>query len=318
MTAPGAITAAGVAAAVAAISPEFRNTPLLRDIRIGGAPPLLLKDETATPIGSFKGRGTENFAHHHARATPEVVAASAGNFGQGLALSLARRGGRAIIFAAATANPLKIARMESLGAEVRRAGRDVDAANDAAKTFARERGLPFVEDAAFPEIAEGAGTIALELVQSDAAFDAIYLPVGGGALINGVSAILKARRPEVTIIGVCAAGAPAYALSWRARQPVATETVDTFADGIALRAPVASSVAEIVGRVDDFVLVDDDEILAAMRALHEATGVAAEPAGAAGIAAAVKDARRRGVLRPATIISGGNIAPDDHARWFGA
>ncbi|NWG92086.1 MAG: pyridoxal-phosphate dependent enzyme, partial [Parvularculaceae bacterium] len=287
----------------------------LRDVAFEGAPAMLLKDETATPIRSFKGRGTENFAQLYAATAPLVVCASAGNFGQGLALSMARRGGRAIVFAARAANPLKIARMKELGAEVRLEGGDFDAANAAATAFARDADLPFVEDAAFPEIAEGAGVIALEMAEED--FDAIYVAVGGGALINGISALLKNARPDVAVIGVCAEGAASYALSWRARRPVETQKVDTFADGIAIRAPVEASVAELVARVDDFVLVSDAEILRAMRALHRATGIFAEPAGAAGVAAAVKDAAARRAQRPASIICGGNVAPDDRTRWFG-
>lgn len=298
------------------ISPEFLETPLLRDVALQGAPAMLLKDETATPIRSFKGRGTENFAHHYAATAPLVVCASAGNFGQGLALSMARRGGKAIVFAAASANPLKMARMRELGAEVRSEGGDFDAANAAAMAFARNADLPFVEDAAFPEIAEGAGVIALEMADED--FDVIYAPVGGGALINGISAFLKEARPDATVIGVCAEGAPSYALSWRARRAVETQKVDTIADGIAIRAPVEASVAELVARVDDFVLVSDAEILSAMRALHRATGIMAEPAGAAGVAAALKDAAARGARRPASIICGGNVAPDDRERWFGS
>lgn len=310
------MTAAGIAAAAGVIDPAFLDTPLIDGVRIGGLP-LLVKDETANPIRSFKGRGTEFFAHVHAAAMPVVVCASAGNFGQGLARAMARRGGRAVVFAATGANPLKIDRMRALGAEVVLQGEDFDAANAAARAHAEARGLAFVEDAAWPEIAEGAGTIAREMTAAGTDFDAVYVPAGGGALVSGIGCWLRDARPGVRVIGVCAEGAPSLALSWRAGRVVPTDRADTIADGIAVRAPAAAAVAVMRQVVDDMVLVSDAQIVAAMRLLHAATGIAAEPAGAAGVAAALADAPARGVRRAATVVCGANVAPQDAARWFG-
>lgn len=313
------ITVDGISNASTVIAPEFLDTPLLDAVRFDwvDAPDVTLKDETATPIRCFKGRGTDYFADKRAAAHPKVVCASAGNFGQGLAMAMARRGGKAVVFAATNANALKVERMRDLGGEVILRGGDFDEANAAARAYAEERRLPFIEDAALGEIAEGAGTIAKELTEAGAEIDAIYVPVGGGALINGIGTWLRHARPDVLVIGVCAEGAPALALSWQNRKAVATRQVDTIADGIAIGAPVTAARQHMLGVVHDFVLVSDAEILGAMRAIRRATGIAAEPAGAAGVAAAFKDARSRGVDRSASVLCGANVPAEKMADWFG-
>ena len=314
------VSPTGIEAAELVIDQEVRGTPFLSDIRLPQVPAIsaLLKDETQTPIGSFKGRGTEHFAHQYAKKTPKVVCASAGNFGQGLARSMSRRGGEAIVFAATNANPLKIDRMRELGANVRLAGADFDAANAAAKAFAEERDLPFVEDAAFGEIAEGAGTIAKEMTDAGASFDAIYVPIGGGALINGIGTWLKHCRPEVKVIGVCAEGAPAFAHSWREGRVIETKSVDTIADGIAIRTPLWPAFEQMRRVVDDCILVSDQQMLDAMQAVHKAIGVRLEPAGAAGVAGLMCDASVRGVEHAATVLCGANVPPDKQVAWFGS
>jgi threonine dehydratase len=314
------ITPEGITQASGLIKPEFLNTPLHRNISLAATPSLsiTLKDETASPICCFKGRGTDYFAHTYAATSPVVVCASAGNFGQGLAMAMHRRGGKAIVFAAKNASPLKITRMKELGGEVILSGHDFDEANDAARMYANEKGLPFVEDAAFAEIAEGAGTLAKEMTESEAEFDAIYIPVGGGALINGVGTWLKQARPDVKVIGVCAEGAPSLAISWKERKVVETATVNTFADGIAIRTPALPTIQHMMKVVDDFVLVSDAEILNAMRVTHCTTGIRPEPSGAAGVAAIIKDAEIRGIKHPASLICGANVPDDKMTDWFGA
>ena len=320
MTPPLSITRQGIARAARLIAPEFLDTPMHEGVTLEGtdAPAMLLKDETATPIGCFKGRGTDYYAQAIAGDAPVVVCASAGNFGQGLARAMARRGGRAVVFAATNANPLKLRRMRELGGEVVLEGGDFDAANEAARAHAAREGLPFVEDAAFGEIAEGAGTLAREMTEGGAAFDAFYVPVGGGALANGIGTWLRHARPEAKVIGVCARGAPSLALSWERGEAVGTDAVDTFADGIAIRAPVPAAVRHMREVVDAFVLVDDEEILRAMRAVDRALGIRLEPSGAAGVAAILKDARARGLSRPATVLCGANVPEERIADWFEA
>ena len=319
MQAELAISAEGVIEAAQAIHPEFLNTPLSASTKLGGAEGavVVLKNETATPIHSFKGRGTDYFAHCRAARVPRVVCASAGNFGQGLALAMGRRGGQAVVFAAANANPLKVMRMRELGAEVVLEGDDFDAANVAARRYAATEDLPFVEDAAWGEVAEGAGTIAREMTEAGVEFDAIYVPVGGGALINGIGTWLKHARPDVRVIGVCAEGAPALAMSWQRSTTVETARVETIADGIAIRQPVPAAVWHMRRVVDDFVLVSDAELIAAMRAVRQAIGIALEPSGAAGVAAIWKHAAENAYRRPATVLCGSNVPPDRYGAWFG-
>src|SRR6185295_4444339 len=152
-------------------------------------------------------------------------------------------------------------RMRALGAEVKIAGADFDAAKEAGRAWARGEGLPFVEDGREPWITEGAGTIGVEMLERDDAFDAILVPLGNGALLNGVARWIKAASPATEVIGVCAAGAPSMERSWRkgpGAPVVETERTDTIADGVAVRIPIAEAVADMHGLVDDVMLVPDD------------------------------------------------------------
>ena len=276
---------------------------------------LTLKVETLNPIRSFKGRGASFFVRKSvlAGAIPGtgLVCASAGNFGQGLAHAGRTQGIPVTVFAAEGANPRKLARMRALGADVRLAGEDFDAAKAAGRAWARAQGLPFVEDGLEPWITEGAGTIGRELLACDAAFDAILVPLGNGALLNGVARWVKAASPATEIIGVCASGAPSMARSWR-RGPgapvVETERADTIADGVAVRVPIPEAVADMHGLVDDVLLVDDDVIRKAMSLVETHVGVVLEPAGALGVAAVLTARDRFASRAVATILCGGNRA----------
>lgn len=294
------------------IDPVFRDTPCFADPglddRLGCR--LLAKDETATPIGSFKGRGADYWMGAANPGNAPVVCASAGNFGQGVAYAARARKVPVTVFAAKTANPLKVEAMRRLGAAVKVAGDDFDAAKDAARSYAGERGLEYLEDGAHPAIAEGAGTIALELTTTGARFDAIAVPVGNGALIGGIGLWMKHRAPDTTVIGVTARNAPAMAQSWRTKRVVETPAADTIADGIAVRKPVPYALAVMDRVVDDVIAVDDDAIRRAITLLYEISGLVVEPAGAAGIAAIIEHPHRFAGRRVATVLCGGNIAPD--------
>ncbi|MEZ5924103.1 MAG: pyridoxal-phosphate dependent enzyme [Hyphomicrobiaceae bacterium] len=316
---PRDVSAERIVEAAKFIDPVFLDTPIVTspalDKRVGR--PVLIKDESANPIGSFKGRGADNFCQIHAKSGSRLVCASAGNFGQGLAWGARRAGANVVVFAATTASPIKVERMRALGAEVRLEGADFDAANAAAKRFAADSGLPFVEDAAFPEIAEGAGTIARELTQAGLDFDAIVVPVGGAALINGIGTWLKHARPTVEVVGVCAAGAPAYKLSFDAGRLIVSDKIETIADGIAVREPVETALRTMRRVVDRALLVPDDEILAAMRLLYETTGLVAE--GTTGAALAVL-LRQSNIApgRPVVIPNcGANLTIEQKKTWLG-
>jgi threonine dehydratase len=301
------------------IDPVFLDSPTLTNVAFDAALrcQLMAKDETANPIGSFKGRGTELFAALALPPGEPLVCASAGNFGQGLARAAIRRCHACIVFAAETANPVKLDAMRRLGAEVRLAGTDFDAAKDAARHHAAAAGLRFVEDGSEAELAEGAGTLALELAASTP-FDAIVVQVGNGALLAGVGTATRHVVPHAEIIAVVAAGAPAMKLSLDAGQVIETAHADTIADGIAVRVPIAATLTHLRTCCDDVVAVSEARIFEAMRLIHHHLGIAVEPSGAVGVAAILDDPERFAGRRVATILCGGNLSPAMRERLLAA
>lgn len=315
------LSAARIEEAAARIDAAFTGTPQFESDPLGAAAGarVLLKVETATPIRSFKGRGADWFVQRllaEEGRPSALVCASAGNFGQGVAWAARRHALPVVVFAAEGASARKVEAMRALGADVRLAGADFDAAKDAARAHAEAVGARFVEDGREVAVAEGAGTIAVELATAGA-FDLLLAPLGNGALLAGMATWLKARRPSVRVVGVCAAGAPAMALSLRAGRPVTTARVDTVADGIAVRVPVPEAIDDLRGRVDDVLLVEEPELLRALRVLFQAHGLIAEPAGAAGIAALLAHAHRFAGARVAIPVCGGNLTDAQLRRWLG-
>lgn len=311
-----------IAAAAESIDPVFVRTPQLVSDALSGrlGMRMLCKVETLNPIRSFKGRGADALLRRleaEGEGDTELVCASAGNFGQGLAFAAGRRGRTVRVFAAEGANPLKVERMRQLGARVELAGRDFDAAKDAARAYAAGRAdARFVEDGREPAIAEGAGTIAVELDAWPEPLDAVLVPLGNGSLLAGMGTWLRARRPDTRIIGVCAAGAPAMALSLQAGRPVATETAESIADGIAVRVPVPEALADLRGVVDEVLCVDESSIVDAIRLVFDTLGLVVEPAGAVGIAAAAVHRARFAGQRLATPLCGGNLTTEQARRWL--
>jgi threonine dehydratase len=216
------------------IDPVFLGSPQYEAEALGDELGLRLvcKLETANPIRSFKGRGTDYLLHRLGGEAGRLVCASAGNFGQGLAYAARKRNVPLTVFAAENANPAKVKNMRRLGAEVYLEGEDFDESKAAAHALAESEGWRFVEDGWEVEISEGAGTLAIELCHWPEPFDALLVPLGNGALLSGVGAWMKAHAPSTEVIGVCAEGAPAMALSLREGVVKTTEKVDTIADGI--------------------------------------------------------------------------------------
>ena len=303
--------AAGIIDPVFLNSPQFRAEPLEQELDCR----VVVKVETLNPIRSFKGRGAE-YLMAMLGGRPQLVCATAGNFGQGMAYAARKRGLSLTIFASVTANPLKVARMRALGAEVRLVGEDFKAAHSAAKVFAAETGGTLIEDGRVPAIAEGAGTIGLELLRWPEPFDAILVPLGDGALLAGVARWVKAHRPATRMIGICASGAPAMERSWRARQAQELERTETIADGIAVQSPYPEAVTDLVGLVDDILLVEDDALLSAMQLAHRELGVVLEPSGAAGLAALTTYRERFKGQSIGTILTGGNVAAEQMRQWL--
>jgi threonine dehydratase len=281
---------------------------------------VFLKIETDLPTGSFKVRGALYALSVHVEqgGSREVVCASTGNHGAAVAWAAQRLGVPATIFLPIDSNQVKAGRIRALGARLVESGRDLSAAIDAAADYAAAEGAFFLHDASDPHVPVGTATIGAEIVEQLPDVDVIYVPMGDTALIRGVAAAVKQRRPSIRIVGVVAEQAPAYLLSWEksranadrgpdADNVVETPTCQTIADGLAIRRPLAPNVAAIRELVDEVVAVSEQEMLAAIELLDAREQVIAEPAGAAATAALMK--RPTAASTIAVLVTGGNIAP---------
>lgn len=307
-----------IEAASSVIDPVFCNTPLVWHDEldeITGAH-IAIKVETVNPIRSFKGRGTDLFVQRLSPNRQPMVAASAGNFGQGLAFA-ARKAGRSLtVFAPENGNPMKISAMRRMSADVRLAGFDMDAAKEVARNHAKNTNALFVEDGAHPAFAEGAGTIAMELTKTGGQFDAAVVPLGNGALLTGIAVWMKRFAPHAKVLGVVSQGAPSMQLSFARNKAVETARVNTIADGIAVRVPVLFSLDAMRGVVDEVLAVTDEQMLQAMRLAHRIFGLVVEPAGIAGLAAILADRARFRGQKVATVFAGGNLSPKQMRDWL--
>ena len=303
------LSLANIKRAATVIDPVFLNSPQFVDEQLSAAlgKRTVVKVETANPIRSFKGRGAD-FLLRNFDVRQKAVCASAGNFGQAIAYAGRSRGIAVEVYVPTDANPLKIARMRSFGAKVIAIGSDFDDGKQHARQYvAQQSDCIFVEDGQDPAIAEGAGTIGIELLKAGP-IDAVVVPLGDGALISGIAMWVKVQSPRTKIVGVCAEGAAAMEVSWRAGRAVSIDGADTFADGIAVRVPVADSVTRVNFLVDDIVLVSDAQMLEAMQIAASTLGLLLEPSGAAGLAAI--RAHHFAGDQIATILTGSNIHPD--------
>ena len=225
--------------AVGVIDPVFLHTPQYHAdslSRLLGVR-LVVKVETVNPIRSFKGRGAEYLASKIPEGT-ELITASAGNFGQAMAYACSRRKLRLTVYASVNANAFKLERMRMLGATVVLHGEDFDEAKIEAKRVALAAGQRMIEDGFDAETGEGAGTIGIELAEWKERMDAVLLPLGNGALACGVGRYLKEARPEIRVVAVQSAGAPAMLESWRRKEIVRLDAISTIADGIGVRIPI--------------------------------------------------------------------------------
>jgi threonine dehydratase len=300
-----------IAHSATVIPPEFLNSPQYNCEPLSEVLgcQLTLKLDFTNPIRSFKGRGASFFVSEMQRRgdTRAIVCASAGNWGQAMAYACRSFGLPIVIYAAVNANPLKVARMKALGAEVRQEGNDFDDAKDAAKAYAARNNGWMVEDGFDPEISEGHGTLAMELLSRGDAFDAIAIPLGNGAMLNGMARWIKAASPATRVVGVSAIGADAMEKSWRSKTIVTPDTADTIADGIAVRVPIPEAVNDMQGMVNDVLLITDVHIIEAMRLVYQHAGLLLEPAGAVGVAAIVARRELFAGKNVATVLCGNNI-----------
>jgi threonine dehydratase len=306
-----------IRAAVESIDPVFLNTPQYHAdslSRVLGAK-IVVKIETANPIRSFKGRGAEYLASKIPPQT-KLITASAGNFGQALGYACAKRNIGLTVFASVNANPLKLERMRALGAAVVLHGEDFDAAKIEAKRVASENGVRLVEDGLDVETGEGAGTIGLELANPKEPFDAVLLPLGNGALACGVGRYLKHVQPQIRVVAIQSAAAPAMLESWRQKSVVILDTISTIADGIGVRIPIPECVQDMEGTIDDGILVNDASLVDAMKLAHEHLGIVLEPSGAAGLAAILENRERFANQSVAVVLCGGNLTPEQMKLWI--
>ena len=308
---------AAIRAAHARIDPVFTGSPQyvhegLTD-RLGV--PVIVKVETANPIRSFKGRGTWTAMMALAgegRVGPDrpVVCASAGNFGQGVAYAARALGMTAVVFSSLHANRGKIARMRALGAEVVTVGEDFDAASAAAEAYAAEQGAELLVDGDDPRISTGAATLALELTEAVETGHlprpaVIAVPVGNGALINGVGSWTCTTLPDCQVVGIQAEGAAAMTLSFREGRPIDIDAAATYADGIASRIAIPAAVALMPGRVDEMRTVSEEALHEAQAELTAELGITVEGAAAASWAGLLAGERPAG---PAVVIvTGSNV-----------
>lgn len=271
-----------------------------------------LKVETIQPIRTFKVRGALNkLAHMSAeQRTAGVITASAGNHGLGVAYAAATFHAPATVYVPKTANQFKIEAIRRLGAKVVAAGRNYHGAFLQATEAQQESGATFVHAYDDPRVIAGQGTIAAELVHDLDDFDTVLVPVGGGGLISGIALYLKAKRPRTRIIGVEPAGADAMRRSLEAGSIVSLDRVDTIADGLAASTP-GKLTFDIVSRcVDEIVIVQEEEMLRAIRLLFEWEHLLAEPAGAAALAALLYHHRPAPNEKVVVILSGANVTDE--------
>ncbi len=294
-------------------TPAF-SWPLLAE-RVGAE--VVVKHENCQPTGAFKVRGGLTYVDALMRRAPEtkgLISATRGNHGQSLAFAGGRCGLAVTIVVPHGNSREKNAAMRALGAELVEHGQDFQSAREEAMRLAETRGLHAVPSF-HRDLALGVSTYALELLSDHPDLDALYVPIGQGSGICGCIAARDALALKTEIIGVQSSEAPAYALSFAAGHVVRTNSADTFADGMATRVPDEEALAVIAKGAARVVLVGDEEIAAAIRAYWTDTHHLAEGAGAAALAAAMKERARLQGRKVGLVLSGGNIDFDLFQRW---
>ena len=307
------ITFADIQQARQRISSLVHRTPLLSSATLSAMTdaPVLLKAENLQRTGSFKLRGAANRIAQLSPAERKrgVIAASAGNHAQGVALAASRMGIPCVIVMPRRASLAKVEATRGYGAQVELAGDSYDDAQRRAKALADERRLVLVHPFDDAQVIAGQGTIGLEILEDAPDVRLVVVPIGGGGLIGGIAAAVKAKAPRVRVVGVQAAAAPACVESLRGGRRVAVRPRPTVADGIAVGRPGKLPLELIRRYVDDVVTVDEEDITRTMVLLLERCKQVVEGAGAAALAAlmAGKAGQPRG--KAVAILSGGNIDP---------
>jgi threonine dehydratase len=276
-----------------------------------------LKLENLQPIGAFKVRGGINLCAGLTADERErgIIGASTGNHGQSLAYGAKLCDTRCVIVMPEEANPLKVESMRALGAEVRFQGQNFEEARMWAEEHAEATGMRYVHNVNSPALIAGVATMSLEIVEALPDVDVIITPIGGGSGAIGHCLVAKSLKPNVQVIGVQTAGAPAVYNSWRERT-LQQGPIHTAAEGLATGQAYYAPVRYFIERLDDMLLVGEDEMRDAIVRLARSAHVIAEESGAASTAAAVQIANRLAGKRVALIVTGGNITIDHLRRIF--
>jgi threonine dehydratase len=270
---------------------------------------IIVKHENHTPTGSFKARGGLVYVdalRSHGRLPNGLVTATRGNHGQSVAVAAIRNGLPCVVVVPEGNSAEKNAAMEAFGAELMIAGRDFDESRAVAASIEHERGYHLIPSF-HRDLVKGVATYAHELFTAWPDLDVIYVPIGMGSGICGLITVRDLLRLKTEIVGVVADNAPAFALSFEAGRPVPTASAKTFADGMACRDPQIEPFEIIKSGAARIVRVTDDEIAEAIRVIYSDTHNIAEGAGAAALAALIKETPRQAGKRVGVIQCGGNI-----------
>ena len=314
MTLAYPVTLTDILAAEARIRAHIRRTPMMADPLMQG---LMLKQEYRQETGAFKLRGATNavLSLSPQALTKGVVTASTGNHGRALAHAARAAGGRAVVCLSHLVPPNKVQAVRDLGAEVRVIGQSQDEAMVEVARAVAEEGLTEVPPFDHPAVVAGQGTLGLEILNDCPEATMVLVPVSGGGLAAGIAAAIKARSPNCRVIGISMERGAAMAASLTAGHPVEVTELSTLADSLGGGIGLSNAVTFAMCRalLDDMVLVTEDEIAAAMRHIHAATGDSVEGAAAVGHAAILAG---RVSVGPGTIciLSGRNVAPETFAR----
>ena len=284
------VTLADIEAAARRIEGAVRRTPSLAAAPLKDSLPLgdlLLKLECLQVTGSFKARGASNtlFSLSDAEVRRGIITASGGNHGLAVAYAGWRAGTRAVIYLPSSTPAAKAEKLKAWGAEVLVEGEVWDDAQEAALKAAEVEGLTYLHPFADPRIIAGQGTVGIEILEDDPGLDYVFVAIGGGGLISGVATAVKAMKPSITVIGVEPVGAPTLKQSLAAGELVTLPEITTKAGTLAPRRSAEINREIIARNVDEIVLVSDEEMLQAARALWFELGIAAELSGAAALAA---------------------------------
>jgi threonine dehydratase len=291
------------------------RTPLV-EVASGFSRKIMLKCENLQPMGAFKIRGATNMLLRLGdTARAGVITFSSGNHGQAVAMAAQMLGISAVVVMPETAPRVKVDGARKYGAEVIFAGTTLLDRQARAESEAASRGLTMVPPFDHPWIVAGAGTAGLEILEQRPDVSVVYVPMGGGGLVAGVSAAIKQRRPAVRVIGVEPAGAAKMSASRAAGRPVTLERSASIADGLLALRPGDLTFAHVQAFVDEVVTVSEQSIARAVRWLFREARLVAEPSGAVTTAAILDRARPE---EPGTVavVSGGNVSAEDYVRYL--